>query len=242
MEGAGVVDSLKIMDYAEQSFNSKIIADDELVIIVSAEDPAAVAHFNLPVVSVNPSGNTNIAQTQQLQSYIVDSEGEITFPVLGRLKIAGLSRKEAENLIRAGVEGYVNNPIVTISQLNKQFNILGDVASPGPKVFQKDRLTILEAIALAGDMNITARRDNILVAREENGKRNFYRVDISQPDFFTSPAYYIKRNDVIYVEPNENQKAQAEYDPLKSTNIAVVSTTLSGISIITTLVMAFTLK
>ena len=119
---------------------------------------------------------------------------------------------------------------------------MGEVNAPGSKPLNCERLTILDAIALAGDISIQGNRTNVLLIREEGGKRNFYRIDLTNPDIFTKPYYYVKKNDVIYVEPNKERQQMARYNSQKQTNISIISTTLSGISIISSLIMAFSLK
>lgn len=243
-EGYGSVDSLTVVDVQDEgiSYENLIEPDDELCIIVSAENISTVAPFNLPAINIKDSHTVSLVASGQLQTYIVDSDGEITFPVLGRLKIAGMTRKGAEDYIQGLISNYVIDPIVTINILNSKIVIMGEVNSPGSKYIGRERLTILDAISLAGDITIQGNRTNVLLVREEDGKRNFYRIDMTKPDIFTKPYYYIKKNDFIYVEPNKERQQMSKYNSQKQTNISIISTTLSGVSIITSLVMAFSLK
>lgn len=243
-DGYGSVDSLTVMDIIQDKteYAPLIEPDDELSIIVSAENVATVAPFNLPAINVKDSQTVDLVASGQLQTYIVDSDGEITFPVFGRVKIAGMTRKEAEDCLQGLISQYVINPIVTINILNSKISVIGEVNSPGPKPLTSERLTILDAIALAGDLTIQGNRTNVLLIREDDGKRNFYRIDLTTPDIFTKPYYYVKKNDIIYVEPNKERQQMARYNSQKQTNISIISTTLSGISIISSLIMAFSLK
>ena len=232
-EGYGNADSLLVTEILQDKseYAPLIEPDDELSIIVSAENVATVAPFNLPAINVKDAQTVDLVASGQLQTYIVDGDGEITFPVFGRLKIAGMTRKAAENYLQGLISQYVINPIVTINILNSKISILGEVNAPGSKPLNCERLTILDA-----------NRTNVLLIREEGGKRNFYRIDLTNPDIFTKPYYYVKKNDVIYVEPNKERQQMARYNSQKQTNISIISTTLSGISIISSLIMAFSLK
>ena len=243
-EGYGNADSLLVTEILQDKseYAPLIEPDDELSIIVSAENVATVAPFNLPAINVKDAQTVDLVASGQLQTYIVDGDGEITFPVFGRLKIAGMTRKAAENYLQGLISQYVINPIVTNNILNSKSSILGEVNAPGSKPLNCERLTILDAIALAGDISIQGNRTNVLLIREEGGKRNFYRIDLTNPDIFTKPYYYVKKNDVIYVEPNKERQQMARYNSQKQTNISIISTTLSGISIISSLIMAFSLK
>lgn len=243
-EGYGNADSLLVTEMLQDKseYAPLIEPDDELSIIVSAENVATVAPFNLPAINVKDAQTVDLVASGQLQTYIVDGDGEITFPVFGRLKIAGMTRKAAENYLQGLISQYVINPIVTINILNSKISILGEVNAPGSKPLNCERLTILDAIALAEDISIQGNRTNVLLIREEGGKRNFYRIDLTNPDIFTKPYYYVKKNDVIYVEPNKERQQMARYNSQKQTNISIISTTLSGISIISSLIMAFSLK
>lgn len=243
-DGYGSVDSLTVIDIVQDKseYAPLIEPDDELSIIVSAENVATVAPFNLPAINVKDSQTVDLVASGQLQTYIVDSDGEITFPVFGRIKIAGMTRKEAEDYIQGLISQYVIKPIVTINMLNSKISILGEVNKPGSVPLNRERLTILDAIALAEDITIQGNRTNVLLVREEGDKRNFYRIDLTSPDIFTKPFYYVKKNDIIYVEPNKERQQMARYNAQKQTNISIISTTLSGISIISSMIMAFTLK
>lgn len=243
-DGYGSIDTLTVMDIVQEKneYAPILEPDDELSIIVSAENVATVAPFNLPAINVKDAQTVELVASGQLQTYIIDSDGEITFPVFGRLKIAGMTRKEAEDYLQRLISEYVISPIVTINILNSKISILGEVNKPGSKPLSGERLTILDALALAEDISIQGNRKNVLLVREEDGKRNFYRIDLTTPDIFTKPYYYVKKNDIIYVEPNKERQQMAKYNSQKQTNISIISTTLSGISIISSLIMAFSLK
>lgn len=190
---------------------------DKLSILVSSRNPELCSIFNL-IAARNTAGSTPINSSMgtasgtsgsngQTSYFTVDPDGNINYPIFGLLHVADLSRSEIVNLIQSRIiEGdYIKDPIVTVEYINMGFTALGEVRSPGYRTFNKDRVTILEAIGLAGDLTINGRRDNILVTRtDEHGVSHAHRIDLRDPwSVYTSPAYYIQQNDVIYVEPNE---------------------------------------
>ena len=184
------------------SYKTIIKPDDVLQITITALDVEAVKPFNLSAVTYSTSSNSAIGVAQQ-QTYLVDTNGEIDFPVLGKLKIGGLTRDELIVFLKNKLEpDYILNPNINIRISNYKVTVLGDVRMPGSYTIQNERITILEALGLAGDLNISAQRNNVLVQREENGKKIQYRVDLLSNDLFTSPVYYLQQNDVVYVEPN----------------------------------------
>nr|WP_298994213.1 polysaccharide biosynthesis/export family protein [uncultured Polaribacter sp.] len=184
------------------SYKTIIKPDDLLQITITALDTEAVRPFNLAAVTYSTSSNSAIGVAQQ-QNYLVDSNGEIDFPIIGKLKIGGLSRDELIVLLKDKLDpDYIKNPNINIRIANYKISVLGDVQRPGSYTIPNERITILEAIALAGDLNISAERESILVQREENGKKVEYTVNLLSKDVFTSPVYYLQQNDVVYVKPN----------------------------------------
>lgn len=178
--------------------------DDLLQITVIAENIEAAIPFNLPIVSVNLTANTNNAiGQQQLVPYLVDSKGEIDFPVLGPIKVAGKTREEVIQMLKNKLSPqYIKNPTINIRITNFKVNVLGDVQRPGAYTIPNERVTIFDALSLAGDLNISGKRDNVLVTREEGNEKREYRVDLRSKDLYTSPVFYLQQNDNIYVEHN----------------------------------------
>jgi polysaccharide export outer membrane protein len=184
------------------SYKTIIKPDDLLQITITALDTEAVRPFNLAAVAYSNSSNSAVGIAQQ-QNYLVDTSGEIDFPVLGKLKIGGLSRDEVINLLKKELDpDYIKNPNINIRIANYKVSVLGDVSRPGSYTVPNERITILEAIALAGDLNISGQRHNVVVNREENGMKKQYQIDLLSKNIFTSPVYYLQQNDVVYVEPN----------------------------------------
>lgn len=208
-------------------YNPIIRSDDMLTINVSALDQDAVIPFNLPAISfVEPNGEVGRA-TQQ--SYLVNAEGNIDFPVLGTLKLEGLTRIEATDKIKILLTEYIKNPIVNIRIINFKVTVLGEVNRPGTFTIQNERISILDALGLAGDMTIHAERKNVLVIREENGKKTYNRLNMTSETIFNSPLYYLRQNDIIYVEPNNSRVKSSTVGPNVTATLGVIST-LAGLA------------
>lgn len=184
------------------SYKTIIKPDDLLQITIAALDVETVRPFNLTVVNFSTSSNNAMGMQQQL-SYLVDTKGEIDFPVLGKLAVGGLSRDELIALLKEKLDpDYIKSPNINIRIANFKVSVLGDVRMPGSYTIPNERITILEALALAGDTNISADRRDIMVQREEDGKKVQYKVDLLSNKLFTSPIYYLQQNDIIYVKQN----------------------------------------
>ena len=212
--------------------------NDILGITISAMDPAAVAPFNLPLVTYATPGEEKINTTPSLQPYIVDANGEIKFPVLGIIKIAGLKKSEAENLIKEKLQPYLKDPIVSIQFMNYRITILGEVAKPGTYTIKNERISLLEALGLAGDLTIYGRRDNVLLIRElDGGKKEYVRINLKDTDILTSPFYYLQQNDVVYVEPNKT-RINTVISSAASTNAAIYLSTISSLASVATTIVA----
>ncbi|MBA4317910.1 MAG: sugar transporter [Flavobacterium sp.] len=193
---------------AEQSntYEIKIQPDDLLMIIVSADDPETAIPFNLSSVSVPSAYNMMASRGQEtMQSYLVNANGMIDFPVLGKLKVAGLTRSEVLQLFKDKISKYIKNPIINLRIMNFKISVQGEVTLPGTYSVSSERITLIEALSMAKDLTIYGKRDNILIIREVNGVKSYNRVDITKADFINSPFYYLSQNDVVYVEPNKTR-------------------------------------
>ena len=195
---------------------------DLLTINVSALDFDAVRSFNLPAVAfIQEDGEIGRAAQQ---TYLVDLNGNIDFPVLGTLKLAGLNRIQATNYVRDLLKDYIKNPIVNIRTVNFKVTVLGEVNRPGSFTIPNERITIIEALGLAGDLTIQAERRNVLVIREENDKKTYTRVDLTSESVFNSSVYYLTQNDVIYVEPNKSRAKSSTIGPDTTTTLRIIGT------------------
>ncbi|MDC0006824.1 polysaccharide biosynthesis/export family protein [Winogradskyella sp.] len=205
--------------------------DDILTINVSALDPETVIAFTLPVVSNNTGGISAQGAIQQ-QSYLVDYNGNIEFPVLGTIKIAGLNRTQLTKMLTERIKEYANDPIVNVRLVNFTITIIGEVTSPGTFTIQDERITLLEALGMARDLTIFGKRKNVLLIREVDGKKKFAKIDLTSINTISSPLYYLQQNDVIYVEPNKARIRSSTYNQ----NNGVL---LSAIGTLTTIITVF---
>ena len=186
---------------------------DRLTIVVNSKDPELAALFNLTRVQqrVGSTGLNNSNNNGEISGYTLDDKGAIDFPVLGNLTVAGMTRSQIAALVKQRLkeENLVNDPVVTVEFMNLSFSVLGEVKTPGKYSISKDYITLLEAISMAGDLTIYGKRDAIFVIREEKGERVTHWVDLRSCDLFKSPVYYLKQNDVVYVQPNKVRAGQS---------------------------------
>ena len=199
---------------------------DMLSIVVSSRNPELVAMFNLPVVSYQAGSEVvSTGYNQRLMGYIVDNDGYIDFPVLGMLKVDGLTRWELAEMIKKKLlnDGLLSDAVVTVEFMNFKVSVIGEVNSPGTYTIQGDKVTVLQAISLAKDLTIFGMRENVSVIRERNGERTIYEINLCDVSMFDSPAYFLQQNDVVYVQPSEIKARQSTTDDkaLRMTSIFV---------------------
>ena len=186
------------------SYSPTYHIDDELVIIVNALDSEAARPFNKSSVSVS-TDLLDARGRERIQTYRIDPDGNVNFPVLGKIKLAGLNRSQATILLQEKLTDYIKDPIVDIETVNYRITVLGEVARPGTFTATNERITLVEALALAGDLTIYGERENVLVIQDYDGKKTYTRVNLKSDDLFNSPVYYLSQNDVVYVEPNKTR-------------------------------------
>lgn len=234
------IDSLtqEQIDQMTQTYTSKIAPNDLLTITVTAWDPTVVTPFNPPAFSFLSEGETETKNTQQLQSYLVFQDGTINFPVLGKVHVAGLSKQQLAEKMMKEIRAYVKDAMVNVQIVNYYVMMMGEVARPGMVTVKNDRVTILDAISRVGELTINANRKNVLIIRDVEGRKEFGRIDLTKTDVFTSPYFYLRQNDIIYVEPNDAKKKNARYSAAQQYTVTVFSSIMSAISIITTVTIA----
>lgn len=196
-------------DETRYQHNIKVMPKDNMSIYISATDPEAVSVFNKHINRYQNQGG--IGGT--MYSYAVDDDGTINFPIIGRIKVEGLTRLQCEQLIGEKLRPYLaetENPIITVRINSFHFTILGEVGSPGVKTSSREKCSLLDAIAMSGDIGIQGKRDNIMLIREAaDGGKSVHRLNILDPSIMKSPYFYLQQNDVIYVEPNSIKKTNA---------------------------------
>ena len=215
-------------------YEAKIMPKDQLSITVVTTDPAAAAPFNLTVGnSVGTKGQ--LAQGANLQNYLVDNNGDIEFPVIGKIHVGGLNKNQCQDLIKSKISGYLaasENPIASY-----QVTVLGEVSKPPVRPVTSEKMSILEALAQAGDLTIYGRRDNVMLLRENpDGRKEAHRIDLRDANLINSPYYYLQQNDVIYVEPNKAKASNSKTSAATGIWLSVVSSVLSLTSLIVNLV------
>ena len=195
-------------------YDAEIMPKDLLSITVNTTDPQAAAPFNLTVQTPLNAALTNINTTTQptLQQYLVNNKGEIDFPVIGRLQVGGLTKNQAEDLIREKLQPYLKeSQIVTVRMANYKISVLGEVARPGTFTVGNEKVNILEALAMAGDMTVYGIRDNVKLIREDaTGKREIITLNLNNADLVLSPYYYLRQNDILYVTPNKTKAKNSD--------------------------------
>lgn len=191
----------------------RLAPGDEVSIVVTCKDPTLTSLFNLPYISQMIGSNSQTSSSgQRMSGYLIDSEGFIDFPVAGKIKIAGHTREEVSEIVKNVLQdrNLVKDPVVTVEYMNLGVSVMGEVAHPGRFALGQDGLTVLDALAMAGDLTITGKRENVKVVREENGERKVYVLDLTRAeDVFRSPAFYVRQNDLVYVEPNRMRARQS---------------------------------
>ena len=221
----------------EQKYEVYIHNDDLLAIMVNSKNPELALPFNMPMVTYQLGSQS--APQQRVLGYLVDTNGDIDFPILGKLHVAGLTRLQLTDLIKQRLieEDLIKDPIVTVQFLNYKVAVMGEVNRPGSFNISGDRITLLEALSMAGDLTIYGRRDRVAVIREKDGKRTILMHDLRSSDIFNSPCYYLQQNDIVYVEPNKAKAGQSEINQNKSVGVwlSAASILVSIASLIVTL-------
>jgi len=217
----------------QSEFYSPILKKDDLLsIIVIGQDVEASKPFNFPVAEQRSMGGYAQGVAPQ-NGYLIDANGLIDFPVIGDLKLDGLSKQEATDLIKEKLVPFLNSPTVIIRILNYKVTVLGEVRNPGTFTIPNDRVTVLDALGIAGDLLITGSRKDVLVIRENQGKIEEYRIDLTSSDFLSSPVFYLQQNDVVYIAPN---RAKQNSSIINNTNVGLI---FSGLSLILTMLVLF---
>ncbi len=223
----------------EQDYQIRIKPLDRLTVVVNSKDPELAAPFNAASSynSLNGLSSYSSSSNGNLQILTVDKEGKIQLPIIGEIDCDGLTRnelaKKIENTIREN--GMVHDPIVIIQFADVKFSVLGEVARPGQFSITKDRISLFDALAMAGDLTIYGQRENVALIREENGMRTVHYFDLKNPDILTSPYFYLQQDDVVYVTPNKYKAQAGEINQNRSFYISLVSVAVSVATLLVTI-------
>lgn len=213
-------------------YEAVIKKDDRLTIVVSGPDKLVCAPYNLTLGEMSTNGMSSSTNPEQATlSYLVDPQGNINFPILGLIHVEGLTRSQLAEYLQTEIGKDVKNPIVYVSFRNYKFTVLGEVRSPGTYTLDSERCTILQALGRAGDLQLTAKRDGIILLREDNGVQKHYNIDLRSADIMQQPYFYLQQNDVIYVPASASRVASAT----TATGIwsVVLSSTTTTVSLFT---------
>ena len=197
------------VDYEKSRFlyDAKIMPKDQLTITVNTTDPEVSVPFNLLMQNAYTQGRSITTGSGTVMPYLVDNNGYIKFPILGDLKVQGLTKRECERMIEEKIRPYLSeneNPVVTVQMSSYSISVLGEVAHPGTFMVSREEITILEALAQAGDLTIYGVRDKVrLIRKDATGKKEIHTLNLNDANIVNSPYYYLQQNDVVYVEPNK---------------------------------------
>ena len=219
----------------EPLYDAKIMPKDLLTVTVNTTDPEAAAPFNMTVqTALNLAASKSTYSQPVLQQYLVSNEGTIDFPVLGKLNVGGMTKSEAEGMIREKLMPYLKEvPIVTVRMANYKISVLGEVARPGTFTVNNEKVNVLEALAMAGDLTIWGMRDNVKLVREDaQGKREIVLLDLTKADLIASPYYYLQQNDILYVTPNKTKAKNSDVGQSTSLWFSATSILVSVVSLL----------
>ncbi len=212
----------------DQKFEPIIEPNDILYISISSIDSEVIKPFER-TIGIESVGNNN----PELQGYLVNTEGDIRFPVLGNFKVGGKTRREVEIDLKAKLSEYIKDVVVDVRIMNFKITVLGEVKNPGVFTVKDERVTLPEAIGLAGDFTQDGNRNEIVIIREEDGKRKVARMDFTHTDLFNSPFYFLKQNDIVYVEPSLKGVKKSGFLPDVPALLSLVTVVLSTVIILT---------
>lgn len=213
-----IPDSVKVRVLADAQYKDPVIMpDDILSITIVTIDPTTAQPVN-QAASV-PVSSSSLG-TQLVPGWLVDKDGNITLQIIGTVKVGGLTTYQAKSLIAQRVSKYYKDADVQLRFANFKITVLGEVAHPSSYVVPNEKISVLDALGLAGDLTIYGRRENVMLIREDNGRKIIARLDLNKSDLFQSPYFYLKQNDVIYVEPNKSKIVQADYSQTRVVTIA----------------------
>ena len=224
-------------------YSIKIAPADELQIVVTSVVPMATVEYNLPSTNASyATGTTTVTTSPSQQSYTVDERGDIMFPVLGKIHVAGETTTQVRDHLTKLIGERVKDPQVLVKLINFKVNVMGEVRNPHTVYVGSERFSIFDALAAAGDLTEYGRRDNVTIIREAGDSLVYTRLDLRDADITASPYFYLKQNDVVIVEPNPIRQANSKYNQNNAFKLSVISTIVSAVSVIASLVIALTVR
>jgi len=219
---------------SNSTYTPTLKKDDILSITIMGLDADAIKPFNSPIISVNPTNGGYSQGTPTPPGYLIDADGNIDFPVIGKIHMAGLNRNDAIDTLKKHLSPYLTKPTILLRIINYKVTVLGEVRNPGTFTIPNERITLPEALGIAGDLLITGVRKNVMVIRDVDGKKTETIVDLTSKDLFASQVFYLQQNDLVYVQPN---RARINSSVVNTTNVSLV---ISVISLLVTMAVLFT--
>lgn len=236
------IDKIEHIVAQVDGYSLKIEPNDELFITVTSLVPEATAAYNLPMSNPGLLSELNTTTQMQQQTYIVDPSGFIDMPILGKVHVQGLTTIQLKDRLVKEISTEVEDPIVKVELVNFRVNVMGEVKAPCAINVKRERYSILDALSDAGDLTEYGERDNVLLIREEYGAKTYHRINLNDASILSSPYFYLKQNDVVYVEPNSIREDNSKYNHNNSYKVSVVSAIVSACSVVASLVIALTIK
>lgn len=216
-------------------FDAKIMPKDMLTITVSTTDPKAATPFNLTISGTLAVTGTLSTGANSLQTYLVDNDGEILYPVIGKINVSGMTVRQCEEFITAKIKPYLSsseNPVVTVRMSSYRVSVIGEVTRPGVISVASEKMSVLEALAQAGDLTIYGKRDNVMLIREDaTGQKSVHILDLNDANIINSPYYYLQQNDIIYVEPNKVKAQNASVGQVTTLTMSAIGVLVSVASL-----------
>lgn len=221
---------------SEYLYDARIMPKDQLTITVSTTNDEAAAPFNMTVATPYTVGQRSSYSQAMLQLYLVDNDGMIAFPIIGEIKVGGLTKAEAEQMIEEKIRPYMaetENPIVTVRMSSYSISVLGEVNRPGSYQVSREKINILEALAQAGDLTIYGVRDKVKLIREDaKGKKEIHTMNLNDANIINSPYYYLQQNDIVYVEPNKVKAQNSSVGSMTTLWFSATSILISLVSLL----------
>ncbi|MFR9546701.1 MAG: polysaccharide biosynthesis/export family protein [Rikenellaceae bacterium] len=220
-------------------YDARIMAKDLLTITVSTSDPASAIPFNLTVPTPSNGGTQSMYSQPTLQQYLVDNDGQIDFPIIGTLTLGGLTKGEAEDMIKEKLKKYLKEtPIVNVRMVNYNISVLGEVARPGVFTIDDEKVNIFEALAMAGDLTIYGQRTDVKLIREDaTGKREVIMINLNRANVIESPYYHLQQNDILYVTPNKTKAKNADISNSTTIWFSAAGTAVSIMTLVLSIIL-----
>lgn len=232
----------EVKELQSAEYSVKIVPNDELFITVTSLYPEATIAYNIPFSNPGTLKTINATTQPQQQTYVVDAAGDIDMPVIGKFHVEGLTTQQIKEKLVERISRDVDDPIVRVELVNFRVNVLGEVKTPKAIDVKRERYSVLDALADAGDLTEYGERERVLLIREEGEEKQIHVLNLNDASLLSSPYFYLKQNDVVYVNPNKIRKENSKYNQNNAFKVSVVSTIVSACSVVASLIIALTVK